>query len=163
VAVNSIFNRFEAAETMTTAQLESLVDGDLWHSEAITESDLATTIFVKFWYSLVWASAPTVSDKIEFMLISSDQATSPIWPGALPAAEGVLDATSDAQQLLLIGDNVDVVKTITSSGSTTLTQTGEFTVQNPSPSWKLLIKPTGEALGTGNVIRYRKFSPQGQS
>ena len=163
MAVNSIYNRFESSKVLASTQLESLADGDVWHSEAFAETDLHTAIFVKFWYSIVWAATPTVSDKIEFSLVSSDQHASAIWPGSVSAAEGVLDATADAQQILLIDDNCPVAKTVTSSGSTTLTQEGEFALQNLSPSWKLSIKPTGAALGAGNVIRYRQFSPQGQT
>lgn len=136
----------------TLTNLHSLADGNIWQSGEINDATPSDN-WLRISYELIFNATPVAGDSLIFYLSKGDEAASnEIWAGGIGTSESEISAAAsiaEAQQACPI---VWEHAWATSHGTTFK---GIFDVRNYGPSWQLLIEANGEALTTGNRLRYR--------
>lgn len=151
----------QAATGLTVTNLESLPAGDFWQSGVISLDGADTEIYDQIMivsYEIVLAASPTDGDAVEFYLAAGDDEASETWDGNIGESEGTIStaaAVADVESALPTPHHLQAYV----SGAN-LTLKGSFEIAIPTHEVQILVRSPDQALGTGNVVRYRTATPQ---
>lgn len=151
---NEVLIKWDATPTdfATLTNLHSLADGNIWQSGEINKAT-PTWEFVRISYELIFNATPVAGDHVNFWIASGDEAASnEIWDGGIGTSESEI---STAANVVAVEQALAAPKVHHWATSHGTTFKGHFDYFNFGPSWQLLIQVVGEALTTGNRVRYR--------
>ena len=162
MATNNVEIAWDSTPTnFTITNLESLADGNIWQSGVIDDATPSKE-WVRISFALIFNTTPVAGDSVIFRLAQGDEAASDeIWSGGIGTSESEI---STAASIAAIQATMPPVYQV--AWQTNMTASGfegMFDLYSPGPSWQLLIEANGEALTTGNVVRYRYGTSQIQA
>lgn len=144
---------------LTVTNLESLADGNIWQSGEINDGEPSNEV-VEVSYKCVFNTTPVAGDHLKIFQAFGDQAASnEIWDGVIGVSESEISAAASVAAVLSALSPVFVHSWRTNHGTTFQKV---LVLPLVWPSWQLLIQASGEALTTGNIVRYRYGTPQVQ-
>ena len=153
---NNIDSQYGAKEDLTITLNANVTDTNAQASASVDAATPLTPVApqVEFFYSITTSGTPDDNSLIEFYFARSDGT---IRDGGLAGSDALLgvDATPKSQLQFV---HAQVVS------NTAATYAGSFIVDNPGPSWQLVVtNETGEALAASpHDINYRYISPEVQ-
>jgi hypothetical protein len=160
MATTDLLIAWDATPTdFTVTNLESLGSGDIWQSGELNAGPPNDQV-ARISYQIVFNTTPVAGDSVIFRWAWGDQASSnEIWSGGIGTSEGQITAAAGKAEARAGCPVVHEHFWKTSHGTTFK---GFFDVFSFGPSWQLLIEANGEALTTGNRVRYRYGTAQSQ-
>jgi hypothetical protein len=158
--IASILIAWDSTPTdLTTTNLDSIADTSIWQSGE--QNDATPTAYVtRISYELVFNAIPVTGDSIVFRWAKGDEAASnEVWQGGIGATEGAITTAASKAE---VKASCPIVWEHPYKTNHSTTFRGTFDVWGFGPSWQLLVEANGEALTTGNTIRYRYGKLQAQ-
>lgn len=164
MAANDIAMRWGSKTDLTITDLNSLADGNIWHSAEINDAGSPVERALRIWYELVFNATPVAGDSLKFYVLGGDEdANSEIWQGNFDptAAQGEISTAATLAEIKAAAGVPDHVHAWQANHGTTFK--GMFTVYDFPESWAVLIEADGEALAaSGNRVAYQYGVPQTQ-
>jgi len=159
---NEVRNQFYTPQTIDCTNLDSLLTGDIWHSDAISTSPTANSQYPYLFihYSLDWTGA-AAGDTAEFYYLRSDSNVSgELWEGNVPSVSSKLTVDAD---VAAVRDNVvPVHRHVLGATVNQSNQNGVIEIEMPWPKWKLAIYVVGAGIAaSGSEITYTYAEPKG--
>jgi len=143
----------------TLTNLHSLADGNWWQSGEINDASPSNE-FVRISWELVFNATPVAGDYIWFKIARGDGAASnEIWDAGVGTSESEI---STAASIAAIDQAPMPQWTHYWATNHGVTFKGLHVVGLHGHSWQLLVSVRGEALTTGNRVRYQYGTPQAQ-
>lgn len=144
--------------SLTVTNLESLVAGNVWQSGVISNPvSPDIEVYVRVWYHCIFNTTPVAGDSLNFHIAEGDDDGTEIWMGGIGESESEISTAATIAAIEAAIPPVHVHPWVTSHGTTFK---GKFIDSLVGPEWQILIKAVGEALTTGNVVKYQYGTPR---